>query len=198
MPTKKPTECCEGLGNLCKEDIYASCEASKSPGPEGMCSMAKCLGKGFGFMKDDKYDKDTTLKALTAAFATDATWNAVATKAVDTCTSEGLFVYSLLRMKKALNYHKIFLNPKPEKCQHHQDFLNAMKWLSSVLNENFSSIAPSLPRTMNVRRQQLSLNVSSQSRQPNKFDEKLNICGDGNLIWIKNIFNGFNDTILIW
>lgn len=43
--------------------------------------MGDCIGKGLGFMKDGKFDKDTALKSVNTAFAGNAEWIPVSSAA---------------------------------------------------------------------------------------------------------------------
>lgn len=71
MPAKKPTECCQNLDKLAKESIYEAC---KTECVKDRCCMGDCIGRGFGFIKDGKFDKDSALKSVNTAFAGNAEW----------------------------------------------------------------------------------------------------------------------------
>lgn len=75
MPTKKPTDCCQGLDKLIKEEAWKDCESTCAK-PD-MCCKGNCFATKLGFLKDGKFDKDTASKALAAAFGSDKAWNDV-------------------------------------------------------------------------------------------------------------------------
>jgi hypothetical protein len=90
MPSKKPTECCEGLNKFTKEEYYDACDTECSR-PD-MCCKGKCIAKALGLVKDDgTYDKTIALKSMSTAFGGDSAWTAVYTKAADDCVAEGMF-----------------------------------------------------------------------------------------------------------
>lgn len=74
-PTKKPSECCEGLEKFAKEEAFESCNTECSG--RDMCCKGNCFAKNLGILKDGKFDKDTAMKALNAAFGNDSAWSAV-------------------------------------------------------------------------------------------------------------------------
>lgn len=76
-PSKRPTDCCDGLRKIAKEEMFKSCYMKCG---KDHCCGAECFGTAFGFLKNGKFDKDTTISAVSSAFTGDQEWITVRNK----------------------------------------------------------------------------------------------------------------------
>lgn len=70
-PTRRPTECCEDVNRLVKDDYISACSADCG---SDQCCQGNCLAKYIRILKDGNFDKDTALSSMKEAFAGDQEW----------------------------------------------------------------------------------------------------------------------------
>jgi hypothetical protein len=62
-----------------KPQMYETC---KNECKQDHCCGGDCISSALGFVKNKKFDKDSAIKAISAAFPGDAAWAAVKFKTV--------------------------------------------------------------------------------------------------------------------
>lgn len=73
-PIKTIQDCCEDLRKLVKMEAFETCRTHCG---KDFCCMGYCVADELGYLKDEKFDRDTAVEVAKTAFANNPEWNSV-------------------------------------------------------------------------------------------------------------------------